>query len=148
MNVIKFDPFVRRNQAFPAIFNDLFGGNIADFVGTDVVSGTPSVNISEMEDGYQLEIAAPGLSKEDFKVALDKNRLTISAEKSVQSENVGDKLTRREFDYSSFTRSFVLPKIVDREQITARYENGILYLTVPKKAEVIKEEKSRMIEIA
>jgi len=154
MNLIKFDPwlsnrrpFIHRNPAFPSVFNDLFGGNIADFVGTDFVTSMPSVNISETEQGYQLEIAAPGLTKEDFNVALDKDRLTISAEKSAKTENNEGKLTRHEFNYSSFTRSFMLPKTVDKEQIAARYENGILYLNVPKKAEIVKEERSRTIEI-
>ena len=156
MNLIKFDPWLtdrqpqlsRKSRYLPGVFDDVFGNGIGDFMGTDFATNVPSVNISETENGYHLEIAAPGLKKEDFTVSLDKNRLTVSAEKSTQHETTEAKFTRREFNYSSFNRSFELPKTVDRDQILARYEDGVLTLTVPKKAEVVKEEKGRVIEIA
>ncbi len=161
MNLIKFDPWlsdrqpwlnerqplIRRSHQLPNVFDDLFGRNIGDAVGADFAVNAPSVNISETEKGYQLEFAAPGLNKEDFKIALDKNRLTVSAEKSSQNEATESKFTRREFNFASFTRSFVLPKTVEKDHIQAKYENGILKLSVPKKAEVVNEEKSRLIEI-
>jgi HSP20 family protein len=147
MNLIKFDPYLRRNQTFPSVFNDFFNGSIADFVGGDFATNMPSVNISETEQGFQLELAAPGLAKEDFKIAMDKDRLTVSAERSMKNENKEGTFTRREFNYSSFSRTFVLPKTVDKDRISAKYENGLLMLTVPKKAEIVKEEKSRIIEI-
>ncbi|HLF63575.1 MAG TPA: Hsp20/alpha crystallin family protein [Saprospiraceae bacterium] len=154
MNLIKFDPwlterrpFIRKSYGLPSVFDDLFGSSIGNVIGADFATNVPSVNISEAQNGYQLEIAAPGLSKEDFKISLDKDRLTVSAEKSLGNETTEGKFTRREFNYSSFSRSFVLPKTVDKEQIAAKYENGVLMLTAPKKAEVVKEEKSRMIEI-
>lgn len=146
MNLIKFDPFLHTTR-MPGMLEDFFGRNIGDFVGADFATNVPSVNISETESGYQLEVAAPGLSKEDFHISLDKDRLTISSEKSMKNESTEGKWTRREFNFSSFSRSFVLPKTVEKDHISAKYENGVLFLTVPKKAEVVKEEKSRVIEI-
>lgn len=154
MNLIKFDPWLSDRQPFlhtshrmPSVFDDFFGRNIGDVVGTDFATNMPSVNISETAQGYQLEVAAPGLTKEDFRISLDKDRLTISSEKSTKHETTEGKFTRREFNYNSFARSFVLPKTVDKDNISAKYENGVLMLSVPKKAEVVKEEKSRVIEI-
>jgi HSP20 family protein len=147
MNLIKFDPF-HRNQYVPTVFDSFFNGSIGDMMGSDFATTMPSVNVIETESGYNVEIAAPGLTKEDFKINLDKNRLTISAEKSARNETKEGKVTRREFNYSSFSRSFMLPKSVEKDNITAKYENGILLLSVPKKAEIVQEEKSRTIEIA
>jgi HSP20 family protein len=153
MNLVKFDPWfgtshpVRRTHTLPSIFDDFFNNGIGNFRGSDFSNNVPSVNISETNDGYQLEIAAPGLAKEDFKISLDKDRLTISSEKSAEKETKEGKFTRREFNFSSFSRSFVLPKTVNKEAIAAKYENGVLILNVPKKAEVVKEETTRTIEI-
>ena len=147
MNLIKFDPF-HKNQYIPTVFDGFFNGGITDMMGTDIATTIPSVNVIETENGYNVEIAAPGLTKEDFKISLDKNRLTISAEKSAKNETQDGKVTRREFNYSSFSRSFMLPRTIEKDHITAKYENGILLLNVPKKAEVVQEAKSRLIEIA
>jgi HSP20 family protein len=161
MNLIKFDPWVagsrpwlsvnrpliRTNHHMPTVFDDFFNMNIGDFIGSDAVSSLPSVNITENEQGYLLSLAAPGLTKEDFRISLDKDRLTISSEKTSEHESTEQKFTRREFNYSAFSRSFVLPKSVDKDSIKAKYENGVLMLSVPKKAEVVKEERSRVIEI-
>jgi HSP20 family protein len=154
MNLIKFDPWptgkqpvIHRNHYLPNVFDDFFGRNIGNVMGADFATNAPSVNVSETENGYLLEFAAPGLAKEDFKISLDKNQLKVSAEKSKQNETTERKFTRREFNYNSFSRSFVLPKTVDKDQILAKYNNGILKVSVPKKAEVVNEEKSRTIEI-
>src|SRR6476659_237808 len=97
----------------------------------------PAVNIKETENSYEVEMAAPGMKKEDFKIELDNNVLTISSEKSEEWEDNGkDKYSRREFSYQSFQRSFSLPKeVVDEENIEAHYESGVLKLTIPKKEE-------------
>ncbi|UOU97658.1 Hsp20/alpha crystallin family protein [Chryseobacterium daecheongense] len=108
----------------------------------------PSVNIKETGDAYEVEVAAPGMEKNDFKVTLDGNLLTISSSKEDQREEQNDNYTRREFSYQSFQRSFQLPKdVVDQENINARYENGLLRLTIPKKEEAKKKEP-RLIEIS
>lgn len=148
MNLIKFDPFLHTNQRMPSFLDDFFGRSISDFVGADFATNVPSVNISENTDGFHMELAVPGLTREDFQIAVDKDRLTISAQKTMNSEKAEKTFTRREFNYSTFARTFYLPKTVDKDRISAKYENGILMVTVPKKAEVVKEEKSRTIQIS
>jgi HSP20 family protein len=94
----------------------------------------PAVNIKENADSFEVEVAAPGMAKGDFKVTLDGNLLTISSAKEEQNEEHHDNYTRREFSYQSFQRSFELQKeVVDQDNIQARYENGMLRLTIPKK---------------
>jgi HSP20 family protein len=107
----------------------------------------PAVNVIENENGFKIELAAPGLKKEDFKVNVVENTLTISAEQEAKKEETGEKFTRKEFSYSSFKRSFTLPKTVDGEQISATYNEGILVLALPKKEEA-KPKEPRLIEIA
>jgi HSP20 family protein len=96
----------------------------------------PPVNIHETNDAYHLELAAPGLSKEDFKINLDKGFLTISYEKKVEEENKNYKTHRREFTAANFKRTFTVEDKIDAENIKAKYENGVLQLLLPKKEEV------------
>ena len=109
----------------------------------------PAVNIRETDDNYVVEMAAPGMKKEDFKIELDNNVLTISAEKTEEHEENGkEKYSRKEFSYQSFQRSFNLPKeVVDEEKIEAHYKDGVLHLTIPKKEEA-KQRPPRKIQIA
>jgi HSP20 family protein len=109
----------------------------------------PAVNIKETENSYEVEMAAPGMKKEDFKIELDNNVLTISSEKSEEwKDNGKDKYSRREFSYQSFQRSFSLPKeVVDEDKIEARYKDGVLLLSIPKQ-EKAKQKPPRKIEIA
>ncbi len=108
----------------------------------------PAVNIKENADSFEVEVAAPGMAKGDFKVTLDGNLLTISSAKEEQNEKHHDNYPRREFSYQSFQRSFELQKeVVDQDNIQARYENGMLRLTIPKKEEA-KQKEPRMIEIS
>jgi HSP20 family protein len=107
----------------------------------------PSVNIKEDDNGFEVELAAPGLEKGDFKVELDKSVLTISSDKKVENETKeGQQFTRREFSYQSFSRSFTLPSIVEADKIAAKYENGILRVSIPKKEEA-KPKPAKQIEI-
>lgn len=96
----------------------------------------PAVNIKEVESAFQIEVAAPGLKKEDFKLSLHENRLTISAKQEEQNVEKTEKFSRQEFNYSSFQRTFTLPKNVDGEKIEASYINGILHVGLPKKEEL------------
>jgi len=116
---------------------------------SDAGSTLPAVNIRETEDSYEVEMAAPGMNKEDFKIELDNNLLTISSEKTEEHEDNGkEKYSRKEFSYQSFQRSFNLPKeVVDEEKIEAHYKNGVLHLTIPKK-EQAKQKPPRKIQIA
>jgi HSP20 family protein len=93
----------------------------------------PAVNISENEKGFDIELAAPGLKKNDFKVKLENGMLTISAEKKEEKEEKTNKYTRQEFRYNSFTRSFTLPENAKEDDVQAHYEDGVLKLHVAKK---------------
>lgn len=97
----------------------------------------PAVNIRETADSFEVEMAAPGMNKKDFRIELENNLLTISSEKQQESEQKeGERFIKKEFSYQSFRRSFTLPKeVVDDDKINARYENGVLYLTIPKREE-------------
>jgi len=127
--------------------NDFFNWGLGNFSNTN--TSLPAVNIRETNDAYEVEMAAPGMKKSDFKVELDNNLLTISSEKKTRNEEKdGDPYTRREFSYQSFQRSFQLPKdVVDADKIEARYDNGLLQLVIPKKEEV-KKRAPRTIQIA
>ena len=145
MNLAKFDPFLPARPA-NRLFDSFF--NIGDLMGSDFAMNIPSVNVIEEENGFKLEIAAPGVNKEDFAISIEKDRLTISSEtREKDEEEVEGKYTRREFNYSAFSRSFYLPKSIDKEAIQANYNNGVLSVTLPKKEEVVKEEKGRTIDI-
>lgn len=122
-------------NGFPGIFND-------DVFRKELLSTRPAVNIKENETGYSLELAAPGFEKEDFKIDLDHDLLSISVEKENKTEEEKDGYTRREFNYSSFKRSFTLPESVDREKIQASYTNGILSVALPKKEQELKLKRA------
>ncbi len=135
-------------NSFSNIFDSFFNDDILNFP-TKVnhwKNTSPSVNIKETEEGFNLELAAPGLVKEDFNLELNDDVLTISSEKKVENEAQKDNYTRREFSYQSFKRSFSLPESVDHANINAKYENGILSITLPKKEEA-KPQPKRLIEI-
>ncbi|MEI6680583.1 MAG: Hsp20/alpha crystallin family protein [Mariniphaga sp.] len=107
----------------------------------------PSVNIRETESGFDVEMAAPGMQKEDFKIELNQNLLTISSEKQSETHaDAGKIVSRREFSYQSFIRSFTLPAMVETDQISAKYENGILRVNIPKKEEA-KPKPMKQIEV-
>jgi HSP20 family protein len=92
----------------------------------------PAVNVHETDKSYELELAAPGLSKKDFKITAEEGILTVSSEKKEEKEQKEKDYTRKEFEYSSFSRSFALPQNIDEEDIKAIYEDGILKLTIAK----------------
>jgi len=97
----------------------------------------PAVNVKENDNEYLIEVAAPGMRKEDFKIDYDNGRLTISSELKEEKKQDDDRYTRREFSYQSFQRSFTVPEnLVDGEKIHAKYNDGILHLTLPKREEV------------
>ena len=140
MSIIK-----RNNVFFPSLVNDVFGPDW--FGGVDRLNtNLPAVNIKEGEKGFELELAVPGGKKEDFKVEIDNDVLTISNEVQTSNEKSQEKYTRREFSYSSFKRSFTLPETVDSSKIDATYESGILKLALPKKDEALPKPK-RLIAI-
>jgi len=111
-----------------------------------VKSSSPRINIIEESDKYLIEVAAPGLSKEDFKIDLHNDVLTITAEKKEEKEEKKKKYIRREFNYCSMRRSFVLPDTVNPDKIEAKHSNGILTIILPKREEA-KEKEPRVIKI-
>ncbi len=125
-------------------FDEAFGREFFAPVLSRPMSTTPSANVRETDAAYIVDLAVPGYGKEDLKVKLVDNMLTISAEKSAENVNEGEKVTRREYHYGSFRRTFSVPENVDGGHIAARYENGILRIELPK---IEKEEKSTGREI-
>lgn len=122
----QFDPRPRYNE----LFNDLF----ESFLSTDSKQNlVPAVNIHETDDKFNVSLAAPGLTKEDFKISIEHDVLSISAEKKEEKNETNARYTRKEYEYTSFKRSFNLPEMVSTEGIKANYENGILSLDIPKK---------------
>ncbi|EKF56310.1 heat shock protein Hsp20 [Galbibacter marinus] len=139
---------VRRNSGFFPSFLDTMAREDW-FGGLERLSDTiPAVNIKELEKAFALELAVPGMKKEDFKIELDKDVLTVSAEVSDESKAEQDaQYSRREFKYASFKRVFTLPKAIDKDQINASYTDGVLNLTLPKLEAALPAPK-RLVEIA
>ena len=118
----------------PSLMDDFFSNNVlGGILDTTNVYSVPAVNIIENEGNFKIEVAAPGFSKEDFKINLNNEVLTISSEKKDREEE--ENYSRREFAYTSFARSFTLSEQLDSEKISASYKNGILCVTLPKKEE-------------
>lgn len=136
---------VKTHFANPKLYNGFFGKEaLNEFFAPAYAGSVPAVNVVESKEGFRIEVAAPGLQKADFKLNLEKNQLTISAQKE---EDSNEKYSRREFKYSSFQRTFTLPNSVDGEKIVAAYADGILKVELPKREEAI-EKPLREIEIA
>jgi HSP20 family protein len=134
MTLVKFNNG-QKNVVNPW-FSDVFDSIINDsFVNDRFVNKVPAVNIAETENEFNIELAAPGLKKEDFKISLDKNVLTVSAEKKTENVEEGKKYSKREYSYNSFVRSFTLPETADQSKIDAQYNDGVLKLGVAKKEE-------------
>ena len=131
---------------FPTLLDDFFRDwSTTNFSETNTT--LPAVNIRENDDQFTVEVAVPGMEKEDFQIDLDNNILTISSEKKTENEETNDKYTRREYSYQSFKRSFTLPKnVVDSDKIAATYKNGELVIAIPKREEA-KPKPARLIEV-
>ena len=135
MTLVKFANG-QKNHAVNPFFSDVFDSILNDsFLSDKLSSRVPAVNISETENQFHIELAAPGLKKEDFKISLDKNVLSVSADKKVENVEDGKKFSKREYSYNSFTRSFTLPEVADHGKIEAEYTDGVLVLKVAKKEE-------------
>ncbi len=145
MSLIKYDPFAPV-RSLTNMVDEFFNRGIGELIGYDHAFSVPSVNVVEKPDSFMLEVAAPGLEKGDFKVSVENGCLNISAHKEKKEEVKEGRYTRREFNYTSFQRSFNLPEGVKPEEVQAAYENGILKVTLPKK-EVARAEDARVIEI-
>src|ERR1700733_11386965 len=135
MTLVKFANG-QKNHAVNPFFSDVFDSILNDsFLSDKLASRVPAVNIAETESQFEVELAVPGLKKEDFKISLDKNVLSVSADKQTETVNEDKKFTKREYSYQSFSRSFTLPESADHSKIEADYTDGILKLTITKKEE-------------
>jgi len=145
---------VKRENYLPSwsnFFNDFLNRDWYDWSNQNYsITNTtiPSVNIKENENEFEVEMAAPGMAKDDFRIELNNNVLSISSEKQSEHESSdGKNVTRREFSYQSFSRSFTLPAIVETDKISAKYTNGILRVNIPKKEEA-KPKPLKQIQVS
>ncbi|MDG1100028.1 MAG: Hsp20/alpha crystallin family protein [Saprospiraceae bacterium] len=129
------------------IIDNILNSSLSDIIGTDFVSDSPSVNITENEKNHNIILAAPGLDKLDFVIKVENDQLLVSTNKELVANKKENIFLRREFSYSSFKRGFHLPETIDRENISAAYKDGILNITIAKK-NVQKEYKDRKIDIS
>lgn len=137
--------------AIPSFFDDILTRGWFNWpaISSTERESVPAVNVRETKDAYELEVSAPGMCKQDFKVELDNNMLVVSAQKENKHEEQDDEgnYTRREFNYQSFPRTFSLPeRLVQGDKIAARYHDGILQVTVPKTDEA-KVKPAKQIDI-
>lgn len=139
---------VFKSRTLPGLFDEFFSGNLLpNYIEEGAWKSTPAVNIYENNERFEIEIAAPGLDKEDFKIDLkDEYLMVYSEKKDKKEEKEKGKVVRTEFRYSSFQRSFALPKNIDVSAINATHKNGILKIELPKKVEQ-KDNNTRQIEI-
>ena len=136
---------------FPSLGNDFLGNRfftprLFDF-GDDFFNGSvapPPANINETNKEFQLDLSVPGMKRDDFKVDVENGILTISSEKEEEKNEDGKNCCRREFSYSKFSRSFSLPENIDENNINAKYDNGMLKVTIPKKEETISKPKKEI----
>lgn len=140
-----------RRPSFPTFEDQFFDNDWLDFMNSnfsETNTTLPSVNVKETDEEFQVELAAPGLKKEDFNINLENNQLTVSSEHKEEAKKEDDgKYSRREFSYQSFKRTFTIPEnMVDSDKIDAKYEEGILHIRLPK-LEQAKTKPSRVIEV-
>ena len=140
----------RFSNQFPTLFDRLFDGDLYDWSNKNFSSTStslPMVNIKESGEGFDVELAAPGYDKGDFKIESNHGLLTISSERTNENETKeGEQFSRREYSYQSFCRSFTLPNSADTDKINAKYESGILKVSIPKKEEA-KPKPAKLIQV-
>lgn len=140
MSIVKWKRPANGHTGSPVMYSAPFGNLMENFFNDNFFSGefstaVPAVNVSEDNEKFSVELSAPGFNKEDFKIESDNKVLVISAEHKAENEEKDKTFTRKEFNYGSFRRTFSLPNTVNDEKIDAKYENGILKITLPKREE-------------
>ena len=139
-------PARKAQNWLPGIFNDFFGNEWVEKTN----SASPAINIKESENEYKVEVAAPGMTKDDFSIKIDAdNQLIVSMEKKEEhkDENKKEKYLRREFAYTQFQQIMILPDNVEKDKIEAKVENGVLQIDIPKKQIAVEENKVKEIAI-
>ena len=137
--IVKVQPFPATKFFSNGFLNEFMNRSVGEFVGADAQVSQPAVNVTETNEAFKVELAAPGFDKQDFSLNVEQDQLIVTAqkaEKTVEGDPVKDRVLRREFRYESFKRSFKLPNTVNQDSISAVYENGILNIELPKKVEV------------
>ena len=136
MTLLKFQPIPTTKTTPFNLFNTMFDRSIADFVGHDGLTNyQPAVNVVETENAFHLEFAAPGFDKSEFSARVENDQLIVEGKREVAADQTEKRYTRREFQVASFQRTFKLPKTVNQDAVQAAYENGVLKITLEKKAE-------------
>lgn len=133
------------NRPIDSLFGNIFGEFLNDFNKKDVLQTIP-VNVKETENSFELDVVAPGFEKTDFNISLDRDLLTISAEKKADAIGEKEKTLRKEYGFKSFKRSFTVDNLIDATEINAVYVNGVLKLTLPKKQEAKQIKKQILIK--
>ncbi|HJB84302.1 MAG TPA: Hsp20/alpha crystallin family protein [Candidatus Alistipes merdigallinarum] len=139
-------PAKRSQNWLPGIFNDFFGNEWVEKAN----AASPAINIKESDSEYKVEVAAPGMTKDDFSIKIDAdNQLIVSMEKKEEhkDENKKEKYLRREFAYTQFQQIMILPDNVEKDKIEAKVENGVLQIDIPKKQIAVEEKKVKEIAI-
>lgn len=134
------------NNWLPSLIDEMFNNDFSGGTAPVTSRFIPAVNVSELEDKFQLEMAIPGFSKEEVTIEVDKDLLTISSEIEQNNDTTTEQFTRREFTKRSFKRAFNIPESVHQDAIDGSYENGILTITLPKKEEALPQPK-RLISL-
>ena len=143
MTLVNFNNRTRNTAPY---FNNVFDSLFSDAISKNkMIDKSPNVNIHESENAYVIELAAPGLKKEDFQINLKKETLSVWAEVKKDDAQVGKDFTRKEFDFSSFARSFNLPEQADGDKITAEYKDGILTINISKKDDAALQHKEIVV---
>ena len=153
MNLVTVNPRHRKVTGRPAfatpvfdnLFNELANGSFSKPKRNNIIKSRPAVNVIESNDNFKIEVAVPGLTKKDININVEKDILTISAERE-NKQTEGEKYSRKEFSYDNFKRTFQLPDSVDATNIKATFKNGLLEVIIAKKEEA-KELPPRAIEI-
>ncbi len=150
MTLVRFGNPRNGFSALPSLMETLLGTELFDKTNASA-GGTslPAVNVQETKDEFIIEVAAPGMRKEDFNIRLENNVLAISSEReeSHEDQENSKKFSRREFSYQSFQRTMTLPSGVESDKINASYKDGILYVSIPKKEEM-KEKPPKLIKVS
>ena len=139
----------QKEELFPSLLSDFFDNNRFfrnPWFEREFTNSLPAVNIKEDGKQFDIEFAAPGFNKNDFKINVENNVMTVSAEKKDEKNEENKRFTRKEFNYSSFSRSFTLPQSVNSDKIDAKYTDGVLHLQVPKKDQV-KDSPTKEIKV-
>lgn len=141
-------PIIKRKGHLPSFVDEFFGNDIlSNFFENRTGITMPAVNVIEGKDEFRIELAAPGLKKDDFKIDLNSNILSICSEKENKKEETEENYIRREFSYTSFNRAFTLPESANAEKVNASFNEGILTIQIPKKDEA-REKQPREIKIS